>query len=177
MLRFCMKGDGGVVVTLAKSGEATPGAHLPPPVPANDNGEVEELKTVTVRRRLEKSGLEIKVKVPVTDYFGVAVATSITEEGVLSSTIELVHRDEALNYRVFSEEGNYAVVAEWQNWGKHLNLPLFIRDGRGKLIAYSQHVGGVLVGDGSNRRRLASNTNRRPRFLNRRHLGIVPGGH
>jgi uncharacterized protein DUF6101 len=155
-----------------RSGASEIGA-APRPVPANDNGVIEQIKTVTVRRRLEQSGLEIKVKVPVTHYYGVAVSTTISQDGLLTSAIELVHRDDALNYRVFEEEGNYAVVAEWQNWGKHLNLPLFIRDGRGELIAYSQHVGGVLLGEVPQRRKLASQANRRPRFLNRRRLGIV----
>ena len=49
--------------------------------PANDNGPRDPVKTVTVRKQLEKSGVAIKIKVPVTEFIGVAVATSITEEG------------------------------------------------------------------------------------------------
>jgi hypothetical protein len=79
---------------------------------ANDNGPKDPVKTVTVRRTLEKSGVAIKVKVPVDEFIGVAVSTSITEEGVLSSAIELVHGDPELNYRVFEEIGNANVVAE-----------------------------------------------------------------
>lgn len=135
---------------------------------ANDNNAVEPVKTVTVRTKLDKSGVAIKVKVPVTEYFGVAVATTISEDGLLSSAIELVHEDETLNYRVFQEVGNSDVVAEWQNWGKKLKLPLFIRSGEGDLMPYSQQVGGVVVGDQTARRRTATEANRRPRFLNRR---------
>ena len=59
-------------------------------VAANDNGPRDPVKTVTVRRMLEQSGVAIKVKVPVTEFIGVAVATRISDEGVLTSSIELV---------------------------------------------------------------------------------------
>ena len=140
--------------------------------PANDNGPSEPVKTVTVRRTLEKSGVAIKIKVPVTEFVGVAVSTSISEEGLLSSAIELVHGDPELNYRVFEEVGNSNVVAEWQNWGKKLRLPLYIKAGDGNLLPYSQQVDGVALGMSSERRRLAAEASRRPQFLNRR----KPGG-
>ena len=140
-------------------------------VAANDNGPKDPVKTVTVRRMLEQSGVVIKVKVPVTEFIGVAVATAISEDGVLTSSIELVHSDSELNYRVFEEEGNHSVVAEWQNWGKKLRLPLFIKAGDGQYMPYSQQVDGVMVGNSASRRKLAAEANRRPRFLNRRQPG------
>lgn len=140
-------------------------------VAANDNGPKDPVQTVTVRKMLEQSGVAIKIKVPVTEFIGVAVATSISEEGQLVSSIELVHADSELNYRVFEEEGNHNVVAEWQNWGKKLRLPLFIKAGDGQYMPYSQHVDGVMVGDNTSRRKLAAEANRRPRFLNRRKPG------
>jgi hypothetical protein len=45
--------------------------------PANDNGPRDPVKTVTVRKVLEKSGVAIKIKVPVHEFIGVAVATRI----------------------------------------------------------------------------------------------------
>ena len=138
---------------------------------ANDNGPKDPVKTVTVRRTLEKSGVAIKVKVPVDEFVGVAVSTKISEEGVLSSAIELVHGDPELNYRVFEEIGNANVVAEWQNWGKKLRLPLFIKAGDGQLLPYSQQVDGLAVGQATQRRKLAAEAGRRPRFLNRRKPG------
>jgi hypothetical protein len=113
----------------------------------------------------------IKIKIPVTEFVGVAVATSISEDGVLTSSIELVHSDKELNYKVFEEEGNHNVVAEWQNWGKKLRLPLFIRAGDGSYMPYSQQVDGLMVGDMAPRRKLAAEASRRPRFLNRRKPG------
>ncbi len=139
---------------------------------ANDNGPSEPAKTVTVRRLLEKSGVVIKIKVPVEEFIGVAVSTRVSEEGVLVSAIELVHADPDLNYRVFEETGNSTVVAEWQNWGKKLRLPLFIRAGDGSLLPYSQQVGGVLVGPSAERRRLTAEAERRARFLHRRKPGV-----
>jgi len=138
---------------------------------ANDNGPREPAKTVTVRRQLQNSGVAVKIKVPVEEYVGVAVSTHITEDGVLSSAIELVHGDPDLNYRVFEETGNGNVVAEWQNWGKKLRLPLFIRSGDGSLVPYSQQVDGVALGEKTSRRKLAAVAGRRPRFLNRRKPG------
>ena len=140
-------------------------------VAANDNGPKDPIQTVTVRRTLEQSGVAIKLKVPVTEFIGVAVATTISAEGLLSSSIELVHPDAELNYRVFEEEGNHSVVAEWQNWGKKLRLPLFIKAGDGQYMPYSQHVDGVMVGNTASRRKLAAEAGRRPRFLNRRQPG------
>lgn len=139
--------------------------------PANDNGPKEPVKTVTVRKMLEKSGVAIKIKVPVDEFVGVAVSTTISEQGVLTSAIELVHGDPELNYRVFEEVGNGNVVAEWQNWGRKLRLPLFIKAGDGNLLPYSQQVDGVALGVSSSRRKLAADAGRRPRFLNRRKPG------
>ncbi|MEO6012139.1 MAG: DUF6101 family protein [Devosia sp.] len=143
--------------------------------PANDNGPKDPVKTVTVRKQLEKSGVAIKIKVPVTEFVGVAVATRISEDGVLTSTIELVHGDPELNYQVFEEVGNGNVVAEWQNWGKKLRLPLYIKAGDGSLMPYSQQVSGVALGPQVTRRKLAHDSERRPRFLNRRQPGDSAG--
>lgn len=132
----------------------------------------EPAKTVTLRKKLDKSGVAIKIKVPVSEYFGVAVATRISEDGVLTSSIELVHQDDELNYQVYQETGNADVVAEWQNWGRQLRLPLFIRAGDGQLMAYSQQVDGVMLGQNTARRKTASQAGRRPRFLNRRKPGF-----
>ena len=165
--------DGASVVLLFGEGRTPrrPSARARHFGPANDNGPKDPVKTVTVRRTLEKSGVAIKVKVPVDEFIGVAVSTSISEEGILSSAIELVHGDPELNYRVFEEVGNTNVVAEWQNWGKKLRLPLFIRAGDGNLLPYSQTVDGVMLGASHKRRRLAIEAARRPRFLNRRKPG------
>ena len=138
---------------------------------ANDNGPKDPVKTVTVRRMLEKSGVAIKIKVPVDEFVGVAVSTRISEDGVLTSAIELVHGDPELNYQVFEEVGNGSVVAEWQNWGKKLRLPLYIKAGDGSLLPYSQQVNGVALGQTATRRKLAHEDGRRPRFLNRRQPG------
>ncbi len=138
---------------------------------ANDNGPLEPVKTVTVRRQLEKSGVAIKIKVPVSEFVGVAVSTQISVDGVLTSAIELVHGDPDLNYRVFEEVGNGDVVAEWQTWGKKLRLPLYIKAGDGSLLPYSQQVSGVALGNQVARRKLAHDADRRPRFLNRRQPG------
>ena len=145
-----------------------------PEAAANDNTGHDATKTVTVRKLLEKSGVAVKIKVPVTEYVGVAVATRISEEGVLTSSIELVHGDAELNYKVFEEVGNGDVVAEWQNWGKKLRLPLFIKAGDGSLLPYSQQVDGVALGQSSERRRRVAEAGRRPAFLNRRKPGMQP---
>jgi hypothetical protein len=142
---------------------------------ANDDGPREPVKTVTVRRTLEKSGVAVKIKVPVDEFIGVAVMTQISEEGVLTSAIELEHDDPELNYRVFEEVGNHCVVAEWQNWGRKLRLPLYIIAGDGSLLPYSQQVDGIMLGRATERRRLAADANRRPRFLNRRKPGETTG--
>jgi len=139
----------------------------------NDNLSISEQvsqppKTITLRKKLDESGSVVKVKVPVSEYFGVAVATKIDEDGVLTSSIELVHEDNDLNYQVFEETGNAQVIAEWQNWGRKLRIPLFIRAGDGELMAYSQQVSGVLLGNSSERRKTAGEAGRRPRFLNLR---------
>ena len=163
--------DGSTVVVLFGQRDAPQPLSAKRFGPANDNGPTEPVKTVTVRKKLEKSGVPIKIKVPVDEFVGVAVSTTISEEGVLSSSIELVHGDPELNYRVFEEIGNANVVAEWQNWGRKLRLPLFIKAGDGNLLPYSQQVDGVALGMTTSRRKLAAEAGRRPRFLNRRKPG------
>ncbi len=69
--------------------------------------------------------------------------------------------------------GNGNVVAEWQNWGKKLRLPLYIKAGDGALLPYSQQVDGVVLGMSTARRKLAAEADRRPRFLNRRKPGAA----
>jgi hypothetical protein len=163
-----------VIVLFGQRGASGPAAQLLTAKrfgPANDNGPKEPVKTVTVRKTLEKSGVAIKIKVPVDEFIGVAVSTTISDDGVLSSAIELVHGDPELNYRVFEEIGNANVVAEWQNWGRKLRLPLFIKAGDGNLLPYSQQVDGVALGMSTSRRKLAAEAGRRPRFLNRRKPG------
>ena len=160
-----------VVMLFGAPKEAASVAKVLPFGGANDNGPKQPVRTVTVRRTLQKSGVTIKIKVPVDEFVGVAVSTKISAEGVLSSSIELVHGDPDLNYQVFEEIGNANVVAEWQNWGRKLRLPLFIKAGDGALLAYSQVVDGVMLGQATGRRKLAAAA-RRPRFLNRR----KPGG-
>jgi hypothetical protein len=144
--------------------------------PANDNGPRDPVKTVTVRKMLEKSGVAIKIKVPVTEFIGVAVSTRISEDGVLTSAIELVHGDPELNYQVFEEVGNSDIVAEWQHWGKKLRLPLYIKAGDGSLLPYSQQVSGVALGTKMARRKLVHDSQRRPNFLNRRQPGESNAG-
>ncbi len=90
---------------------------------------------------------------------------------MLSSAIELVHGDPDLNYRVFEEVGNANVVAEWQNWGKKLRLPLYIKAGDGSFLPYSQQVDGVALGVNNGRRKLLPTPSVVPAFLNRRKPG------
>jgi len=171
-----IEGTSVVILFGEKPAAGTAAARAPEPAkfgPANDNGPREPVKTVTVRKQLEKSGVAIKIKVPVTEYIGVAVSTSISEEGVLASAIELVHGDPDLNYKVFEEVGNGNVVAEWQNWGKKLRLPLYIKAGDGSMMPYTQQVDGVMLGAVTGRRKLMAEAGRRPRFLNRRQPGDV----
>ena len=165
-----------VIVEFGPRGGSKPAAQTPVAPKfgvANDNGPREPVKTVTLRKTLEKSGVAIKIKVPVDEYVGVAVSTAISEDGVLSSAIELVHGDPDLNYKVFEEIGNGDVVAEWQNWGRKLRLPLFIKAGDGSLLPYTQQVDGLAVGQTTSRRKLAAQAGRRPRFLNRRKPGAT----
>jgi len=162
---------GNVVMLFGNERAATSRTAMRAFGPANDNGPRDPVQTVTVRRKLERSGVPIKIKVPVNEFYGVAVSTSISEDGVLMSALELVHDDPELNYRVYEETGNANIVAEWQNWGKKLRLPLYIKAGDGALLPYSQQVDGVLVGNQTQRRKLAAEANRRPAFLNRRKPG------
>ncbi len=77
--------DGSSVVMLFSEGRKprTPAVTPRHFGPANDNGPRDPIHTVTVRRTLEKSGVAIKIKVPVDEFIGVAVSTHISEEGLL----------------------------------------------------------------------------------------------
>ena len=64
----------GTSVVLLFGERPAAGNEAPKFGPANDNGPREPEKTVTVRKQLERSGVAIKIKVPVSEYVGVAVS-------------------------------------------------------------------------------------------------------
>lgn len=139
------------------------------PSPANDNSTVVvKQKTVSVQRTLDKSGLSVTVQVPVGEFHGIVVATRISEEGVLTSELELVHEDEALSHKIYSEDGNATIVAEWQARANEYGLPMFIRAGSGDLVPFTQKVEGIAGAVSTPRRKLAAQANRRPRFNHKR---------
>lgn len=129
---------------------------------------------VIVKRPL--GGVDATVTCPVRAFRGVAVRMTVdpVTDGV-RTTIELMHRDPDMSLPLVSVDdlGNAEdVAADWQAWGKALDLPLLIVEGDGGVREAMARPGALGVAPAKARRMVSSLTRRRPRFLKRRKTGV-----
>jgi hypothetical protein len=124
-----------------------------------------------LRRRL-KAGPAVTVAVPVRAYAGVAVRMTWLERAErLNVVVELMHRDAALSLPLVVADNPEDVAADWQAWGRALNLPLLVVTEDGSIRTPVDRIGALVVGDTKPRRRHSFFADRRPRFLARRKPG------
>ncbi|MFO1185235.1 MAG: DUF6101 family protein [Bauldia sp.] len=104
-------------------------------------------------------------------YRGVAVRISPQgASGEIEAVVELYHRDPSLRVRLARNEDPSAIAADWQGWGEALALPLLFVDRDGTVTEHSEQPMPLPIGSHPRRRR----GGRRPRFLQRRKVGIGP---
>ncbi len=112
------------------------------------------------------------IAVPVASYAGIAVRMSpVGTSGEIRVVVELMHRDPSLTLPLIVADQPEDVAADWQAWGRALNLPLLVIEQDGTVKMPLERVGALIVGYPKPRRRHSYFAARRPRFLTRRKSG------
>jgi hypothetical protein len=148
---------------------------LPVRFSAVSDGEASEFVLDHERALLKRplrSGSRVTVTVPVRAYAGVAVRMEANgQSGGLIVVVELMHRDPALSLPLIVADEPEDVAADWQAWGRALNLPLLVVTEDGTVRAPVDRIGALVVYESKPRRRYSFFADRRPRFLARRKPG------
>jgi hypothetical protein len=114
----------------------------------------------------------ITVSVPVKSYAGVAVRMTPTDAaGGIEVVVELLHENPQLTLPLIVADEPEEVAADWQAWGRALNLPLLVIEQDGTVKAPLEQIGALILGAPKPRRRHSFFAGRRPRFLARRKPG------
>ena len=117
-------------------------------------------------------GAPSTLTVPLENYRGVAVRMEPADPaGRVHVFVELLHNDPALTLPLIVGDEPEDVAADWQAWGRALNLPLLVVGQDGSVSAPLGDLGGVITGPSKSRRRYSFFAGRRPRFLTRRKTG------
>ncbi len=123
-------------------------------------------------QRQRHTGQPFTLTVPLTSYRGVAVRMEPAgAAGHVRVFVELLHDDPALTLPLIVGDEPEDVAADWQAWGRALNLPLLVVGQDGSVSAPLGDLGGVITGPSKSRRRHSFFAGRRPRFLTRRKTG------
>jgi Family of unknown function (DUF6101) len=131
---------------------------------------------VVLRRAVR--GMRMAVNLPVSSYLGVALRVEPLK-GDAESAVALVleHRDPSLSLPLYQAEEGTEVVAEWQSWGRMLNLPLLVAEPDGGLREPFKRMGALRIEKaGARRRRRSTLKARRPSIFLRRRPGRLLAG-
>jgi hypothetical protein len=110
--------------------------------------------------------------VPLREYRGVAVRMEGNgAAGRVRVFLELLHADRMLTVPLTAADDPDGVAADWQAWGRRLDLPLLVVSPDGTVSAPLANLGSLTVYAPAPRRRPAHFRARRPRFLVRRKAG------
>lgn len=107
---------------------------------------------------------------------GIAIRLVAQPGAAASERVEIVlaHPDRQRDVVLYAADHADDVIAEWQAWAARLLLPLMLEDVDGvRTVAFPQ-LGALRIGKPRPRRRKAILSGRRPRFLARRKMGIMP---
>ena len=110
------------------------------------------------------------VTLPLSAYEGVAVRIETATAGPIRGVVELMHDDPALTLPLVIADEPDDISADWQAWGRVLNLPLLLISHDGKVVNAGR-IGGLDIHPAKARRRHSYFAARRPRFLTRRKTG------
>jgi hypothetical protein len=146
-----------------------------------DDAADERLRVVDLHRervvvRRSVGGIRMALNMPVANYRGVAIRlTGAQGQAPDAIAVVLEHRDPALSLPLFASAERDDIVAEWQSWGRVLNLPLLVTDSDGALREPFARLGALRVEAPTwRRRRRSAIARRRPSRLLRRQPGKLP---
>jgi hypothetical protein len=143
-------------------------------VPASQGGAeaafIIDRDKVVVRKSLGTGAL-VPTAVALNDYQGVAARIEpVGDQGDVRAYVELWHDDPMLIVTLASSDEPEDIAADWQAWGRALNLPLLIV-GQDGSVSDPLAGAGVRFAQAKPRRKHAYFAGRRPRFLTRRKTG------
>ncbi len=125
-----------------------------------------------ILHRHDSAGTPVTLTVPLAGYSGVAARMeAVGDDGRVRTFVELLHRDPLLTLPLVAGDEPEDIAADWQAWGRALNLPLLVIGQDGSVSAALDRIGAVVVSRPKPRRRHSFFAGRRPRFLTRRKTG------
>jgi hypothetical protein len=124
-------------------------------------------KGAVIRRPLEKSGLPVSIALPPRAFIGVAARAIEDEDGEITVTLELLHKDPALCVPLLVAHDLDDVAADWRAWSDAFSLPLLLVEKDGTVRRFDK----AAATSSHERRPVRLTKNRRPRFLVRRKVG------
>lgn len=96
------------------------------------------------------------------------------EDGTLAYDIALLFAEAVGERLLVADADEFAVVAAWRRMAGDLGQRLLIETAEGLVIEPARQMGRVLLGELHDRRRCTAMTKRRPHFLRRRKVGLLP---
>jgi hypothetical protein len=131
-----------------------------------------EQRGATVRRILQMSGLPATVVLPAKAFHGVAARAMEDEDGNVTVTLELLHRDPMLCVPLLVADNLEDVAADWRAWADAYRLPMLLIEADGVARTLEESLGEAIKAlPAQDRRKRRVTPARRPRFLMRRKPG------
>ncbi len=131
-----------------------------------------EPRGATVRRILQMSGLPATVVLPAKAFQGVAARAMEDEDGNVTVTLELLHRDPMLCVPLLVADNLEDVAADWRAWADAYRLPMLLIEADGVARTLEESLGeAIKTLPAQDRRKRRVTPARRPRFLMRRKPG------
>lgn len=125
----------------------------------------------TMKRTLCQSGLPVQVILPANAFKGVAARAMEDEDGAVTVTLELLHRDPMLSVPLLVAHDLDDVAADWRAWAEAYRLPMLLIEADGVARSLDETLGAVRAAEPRERRKGKASRQRRPRFLARRRMG------
>jgi hypothetical protein len=124
-----------------------------------------------VMRRELSCGVPMSMALPARCFEGVAARAVEAEDGKLTVTLELKHRDPALSVPLLVASNLDDIAADWHAWSRVLQLPMLIVESETLARPIASYLGKLVVNAPVNRRRRW--LKQRPNFLRRRKTGVI----
>jgi hypothetical protein len=128
---------------------------------------------VRMRRRLDKSQLPVTFALPPAAFRGVAARAIEDEDGEVTVTLELMHKDPMLCVPLLVAGDLDDVAADWRAWAEAFRLPMLLVEADGVARTLEESLGQVKMQAPQDRRQGQVVRRRRPRFLARRRQGTL----
>jgi hypothetical protein len=147
----------------------------------DDGTRIVEIDRVRVLLLRSVRGVQMRLRIPLDGFLGVAVRALVAAGGADRAAITLEHRDPSLSVLLHVGDEVDELLAEWQLWGRILGRPLLIAGLDGSLRPPVAMLGALASGETAPRRRRRTPLRkRRPYFFARRKgftVGIAPVVH